>query len=93
MEALVLLAVALVLRVVGAVVTVLVRRLAHRTAQPPRVPDPCLASLWGLPPTASPDPERALLDHLLSGRLDREQYRAAMAELARRDESAHPLRE
>ncbi|GIE29720.1 hypothetical protein Ait01nite_027650 [Actinoplanes italicus] len=100
MDALLVIAGALLfMRLVGLVVLILADR-ADTTAGPvpPRV-DPCLGPVQGLPPATGaqrgagprpgrPDGETVLLSRLTSGRLSREQYRAAMADLARRDSHA-----
>jgi hypothetical protein len=100
---LVIAGVLLFMRIVGLVALILVghdsRPARHAHPVPPAV-DPCLAAVQGLPPGAGP-PEPArhvpgrlgeesiLLGRLRTGDLDRERYRAAMAELAHRDSRAH----
>jgi hypothetical protein len=94
---LVIAAVLLLMRFVGLAVLI----LADRDYPPPRPVhprvDPCLATVLGLPPVRRTPPEPGLTDeetvllaHLRAGELSRDQYRAAMAELARRD--THPVR-
>ncbi|WP_127509723.1 hypothetical protein [Actinoplanes solisilvae] len=82
----------LIMRVVGAVVVARVQRARQRPHPPAVAVDPCLSSLFALPPTPDPDPEKSLLARLSSGKIDQEHYRTAMAGLACRDDSVHPLR-
>lgn len=90
MEALlVVLAVLLVIRLVGLVVLIPADQPPGAAPGPPRHTDPCLAPLMALTPPSNP--ERDLVEDLTAGRIRREQYRAAMAELAERDALAHPL--
>jgi hypothetical protein len=96
---LVIVGILLFMRFVGLAVLILADRDGGtaRTASP-RV-DPCLGPVQGLPPgtgtkcraepgLAQSDEETILLGRLRSGKISREQYRAAMAELARRDSAA-----
>jgi hypothetical protein len=85
---LLLFAVILLMKVVGLIVLALVDR--PPTPLPHHL-DPCLAPLLDLPMPPAPDPERALLAELRSGRISRHDYRAAMAALAAREAQAHPL--
>jgi hypothetical protein len=103
MEVLLVIAgVLLFVRLVGFVALVVADR--REPVRPPgRRTDPCLGPVQALPPQAPrtsagcgrPEPsaqEADLLARLRAGRIGREQYRAAMAELAGRDAHAHPLR-
>ena len=91
MEVIVLVAVVVILRLAGAAVTVLVKRRSAPGRPQAPASDPCLAPVLGLPPAETPNPERELVDGRMTGRMSREQYRAAMADLARRDKLIHPL--
>jgi hypothetical protein len=84
----VLFAVILLMKLVGLIALSLVDRPPTPL---PTHPDPCLAPLLDLPLTARPDPERSLLRKLRSGRITRDDYRAAMAALAAREARSHPL--
>ncbi|BEL04720.1 hypothetical protein Q0Z83_029110 [Actinoplanes sichuanensis] len=86
---LMLFAVILLMKVVGLIALSLVDR--PPTPLPPH-PDPCLAPLLDLPLPPAPDPEKALLKKLRAGRISRDDYRAAMADLAAEEARAHPLR-
>jgi hypothetical protein len=99
---LVIAGVLLFVRIVGFVALVVAD---HREpVRPPgRRADPCLGPVQALPPQAlppssgrgRPEPsaqEADLLARLRAGTISREQYRAAMAELAGRDAHTHPLR-
>ncbi|GLY08720.1 hypothetical protein [Actinoplanes sp. NBRC 101535] len=76
---LVMILVLLAMKLVGLLVLMLVDRAPAR----PDTPDPCTASLYGLPP--APDPETVLLDRLRRGETSRDDYRAAVRTLADRD--------
>jgi hypothetical protein len=96
---LVIVGILLFMRFVGLVVLILADRDGGTARTAVSRVDPCLGPVQGLPPTtgkeyrAEPGPtlsdeETILLGRLRSGSLSREQYRAAMAELARRDSHA-----
>jgi hypothetical protein len=85
---LVLFVVILLMKLVGLIALSLVDRPPTPL---PTHPDPCLASLLDLPPATCPDPERALLKKLQSGRITRDEYRVAMAALAAQEAQSHPL--
>jgi hypothetical protein len=92
----------LAMRLVGAVVLALADRPPRRRPAPPAVADPpavarpfadpCLSSVTAIPPARAADPEQQLFDRLRAGRISREQYRDAVAAIARRDTAAASLR-
>jgi hypothetical protein len=86
---LVVVAFLMVVRLVGLVLLIRSEQPSPAAQRAPRHSDPCLAPLMVLAPP--PDPEQDLLDQLMSGSVQRDEYRTAMAALAERDARDHPL--